>query len=219
MKRIRGIGSIGVLVAVAAFAFVFAACDDKKEEAPAVPTVTQPASDGEPSPTAVTGEEFPLPDSPIEASLDRPYAYNAAGSLTPVEAQYPFPAGSVAARWYQSEGLYVIYFEGFPIGAALCPGASIFADAGYQNAANSPTAPGACADADTLKPPPTGPYVCGDGLLLFLTEVPTSSVGELYASTNLFHEDGSATGLLGSTPSDIAQTPEVDLSSCTPPTG
>jgi hypothetical protein len=177
--------------------------------------------------TATTGGEdtpegaaFELPDSPISAALTSPYAYNDAGSLTPLEEQYPFPAGSVTAAWYQSDGLYVVYFEGFPVAEALCPGASIRVGEGFQNAANSPTAEGACDEADTLKPPPTGVYLCGDEpLLLFLTEVPTSTEGELYASTNIFHEDGSATGLLGSVASDIASTPEVDLSSCTPPEG
>jgi hypothetical protein len=198
-----------------------AACDDDEGdggEPTAGGATSAEATDATEEPP--DGAAFELPESPISAALTTPYAYNDAGSLTPVAEQYPFPSGSVTAVWYQSGGLYVVHFDGFPVNEALCPGASILLASGFQNAANSPTAEGACEGADTLKPPPTGVYLCGDEpLLLFLTEVPTSSVGELYASTNLFHGDGSATGLLGSVPSDVASTPEVDLSSCTPPAG
>jgi hypothetical protein len=216
--------AIAVIV-ILSLVVAFGGCDDNGSEGEATATSEATSAAEATSTTEATpaAGAFELPESAVSAPLDSPYAYNTADqtSLTPVAEQYPFPAGSVTAVWYQSGGLYVVYFEGFPVDEALCPGASIqLASGAFQNAANSPTADGACDDADTLKPPPTGVYLCGDEpLLLFLTEVPTSSEGLLYASTNLFHGDGTATGLLGSVQSDSASTPEVDLSACTPPLG
>jgi predicted small secreted protein len=214
---------IALLAAVALAAL--AACNngDGDGETPATGGET-PAAGETPEPTtpAADGDEFSLPESGVAAPLSSPYAYelDTNASLTAEPEKYPFPAGSVSARWYQSEGLYVVYFDGFPLDGGLCPGASIqLASGGFQNAANSPTAPGACEGTTSLRPPPTGPYICPGDLVLFLTEVPTSTDGVLFASTNLNHGDGTATGLLGSTPANLDETPEVDLSPCEPPTG
>jgi hypothetical protein len=182
------------------------------EEAEATSTTVPPSA----SPTEPSDGAFSLPESPLSATLDQPYQYQDDQPLTPAPEDYPFPAGSVTAHWYQSEGVFVVYFEGFPADGPLCPGASILTDTGFQGVANGPAAPGACEGIDTLKPPPTGVHRC-DGLVLFRTEVAVGLEGDLYASTNRNLADGSSSGMLGFIASSAGEAPEVDLSACTPP--
>ena len=197
---------------------LFAGCsDDDGDSGDAggvTPVATAPAS----TPTA-SASGFELPDSTISLTLATPYAFSPTGRLTPVPADFPFPADSVTVRWYQQDGLYVAHFDGFPTEEPLCPGTSIQVGQEFQNAANSPTAQGACANATTLKPPPTGVYRCEGGIIMFLTEIPTTTHGTLFASTNRYFDDGRAVGLQGSVASDIANTPEIDLTPCIAPTG
>jgi hypothetical protein len=169
----------------------------------------------------VSEVEFALPQSGVSAPLDRPYGFNAdQSSRQAPPGEYPFPVNSVTARWYQSDGFYVVYFEDFPLDEPLCPGASIqLATGGFANAGNSPTGEGGCEGVPTLKEPPVGPYICGDGLVLFRTAVPIETQGELFASTNRQQNDGSGAGVLGHAPANASEAPEVDLSGCDPPTG
>jgi hypothetical protein len=208
-----------VLTLVAALAALAACSDDKEGTTPTGGGDTPTAGPtGEASPA---GDGFSLPESGVSTPLSTPYGFNAdQSSRNATPDEYPFPAGSVSAVWYQSGGLYVVYFEGFPLDEPLCPGASIqLASGGFQDPANSPTGPGGCDGVPTLKPPPTGPYICDDDLVLFLTEVSTETDGVLYASTNRQKEDGSGAGMLGSVQANLEETPEVDLSGCEPPTG
>jgi hypothetical protein len=211
----RAVFSAGLILIAVAAVLAFSACKDDKKTPP-------PAAGETPSGEASPADGgFSLPESGVSALLSTPYANDAdLNPLTPSPEQLPFPEGSVSAHWYQSDGLYVVWFKDFPLDEGLCPGTSILlASGGFQNPANSPTAEGACEGVDTLKPPPTGPHICGEGLMLFQTEVPVETEGELYASTNRQHEDGSSTGVLGHAPANLAETPEVDLSSCEGPTG
>jgi hypothetical protein len=204
-----------VLVPLAAFG---ACSDDDGEDTSDPGEVTAVATAAASTPTPSTSG-FELPDSPVSLTLSTPYSFNATGRLTPVPADFPFPADSVTVRWYQQDGLYVAHFDGFPTEEALCPGTSIQAGQEFQNAANSPTAPGACANASTLRPPPTGVYRCEGGIIMFLTEIPVATEGTLFASTNRYSADGRAVGLQGSVATDIANTPEIDLSPCIAPAG
>lgn len=213
MRRLTSIATLVVLGSV------LVACSDDEgdsDEPGGVTAVSTAAASPTPSASG-----FELPDSAVSLVLSTSYSFNQAGAAPPAAAtDLPFPADSVTVYWYQQDGVYVAYFEGFPTDEGLCPGTSIQVAPGmFEDAANAPTAPGACANATTLKPPPTGVYRCEGGLVLFRTEIPTTSEGTLFASTNRYLEDGKAVGLQGSVASDISNTPEVDLSPCIAPTG
>jgi hypothetical protein len=209
MRAALGAGLIVIVVAMLAFS----ACKDDKKEA--TPAAAETPAAGE------TPDEggFALPEGRVSASLDTPYGFNAdQSSRQASEDEYPFAVDSVNAVWYQSGGLYVVYFEGFPLDEPLCPGASIEVQAGgFLHAANSPTGEGGCQGVPTLRPAPTGAYLCDEEFLLFLTEVPVGTEGELYASVNRQNADGSGAGMLGHAPATPEQTPEVDLSACEGP--
>ena len=158
-----------------------------------------------------TPEAFSPPDTPISASLTTTYGPS---------DQLPVAAGSVEARWYQSGGKYVVYYQGLSLAESgpLCPGNSIFAEGEFQHISNAPTEAGACTGATTLVPPPTGVKLCGE-LVLYLTDIPVDLAGDLYGTIEIYLVDGTIVGLTSTATVDAAAAPAIDLSSCSDATG
>lgn len=215
------LGATLIVFTLAAIVALSACKDDKKGSTPGAGET--PAAEetpaGEPSPE---DGDFSLQESGVSAPLGAPYAADASGAAVEADtADLPFTAGSVSAHWYQQDGTYVVWFEDFPLEEPLCPGASIqLPSGGFEGAANASTGDGSgCLGVSTVMPPPTGAYLCDGEFLMFLTAVSTETDGELYASTNRQFEDGSYAGILAHAPTNLDETPEVDLNSCEGPTG
>lgn len=191
-----------------------AACSDDDYGDSGETVVTTAAA----SPTAAASG-FELPDSDVSGTLSTLFTFAAAeGAITPSAADMPFPPDSVVVKWFQQDGLYVAYFEGFPTEEALCVTTWIEVDQEVLYSANSPTALGGCAAEITQHQGATGVHRCEGGVVTFLTEIPVAANGVLFANARHLIEDR-IDGLEGSVASDIANTPEIDLSPCIAPTG
>ncbi len=144
-----------------------------------------------------------LPPTSVVVAIDRPYRYEAEGSL-PIEdlSELPIAPGAVTARWYMFRGWYVVVFEGLDLEATgpVCPGISIFNHATYpvEHVSYSPTAEGACDDDGAGRVPPARGAArvraCG-GLVSYVTQIPADLAGVLYANLVVFPGDGTAVGL------------------------
>ncbi len=220
-----------IILAAFAFAFVGAACSSSESESDsngddspvatatdvAPPDATEPIDGDEPTvelaPTAAPEADFSLPGSTVQALLDR--TYNTGQSEPPSADQLPFPPGTVVASWYQSEGAYVVHYDGLSLAVTgpLCPGNSIQTVAGFEYVSNAPSGAGACSGATTLVGPPTGVLLCGSEVL-YLTAIPVSAEGTLYGTVEVYNPDGSIIGLTSLATADGAATPEIDISSC-----
>lgn len=207
-----------LLVAVLMAGVVFAACgdDDDKGDNVLPPTTEAPADDGD-APDDDAG--FSLPESPLAAPLTDTYD-TATPGVAPSDADLPVPSGSVIARWYQSNGLYVVYYDGLDLAVTgpLCPGNSIETAAGFEFITNAPTGAGACSTASPVLQPPAGVQLCGDDVL-YVTSIRVATEGTLYGTIERYPGDGSIIGLTSQVPADAASAPEVDLSSCEIPEG
>jgi len=130
-------------------------------------------------------------------------------------SELPFPAGAVAAHWYQYGGYYVVHYSGLDLNQTgpLCPGNSIQAGT-FQNVTNSPTATGSCDGGTpvTLATPPMGAYLCGTELV-YHTAIPTTKTGNLWGTIDVIDGD-TLVELTSMVVSNIAITPELDISSC-----
>ena len=218
-----------LLITLLTAGLLFASCGDDEDNAPA--ETPADSTDGSADQTdddtpddaddAGNGDSsaggFTLPDSELTAPLNQTYDTSGA----PVtDDTLPVPTGSVIARWYQSGGLYVVYYDGLDIAVTgpLCPGNSIQTATGFDFVSNAPTGEGACSTATTLVPAPTGVRLCGDDLL-YLTAIPVETEGTLYGTIEQFRSDSSIIGLTSQVVADSAAAPEVDLSSCDIPAG
>ncbi len=161
-----------------------------------------------------------LPPTSVVVAVDRPYKYDAEGSL-PIEdlSELPIAPGAVTARWYMFRGWYVVVFEGLDLEATgpVCPGISIFNPTTYQveRVSYSPTAEGACDDAGAGPVPPARGAArvrtC-DGLVSYVTQIPADLEGVLYADLVVFSGDGTAVGLTSRVESTIGPLGEIDAS-------
>lgn len=123
-----------------------------------------------------------------------------------------FPENSVQAHWYQWDGVYVVLYRGYdatnPMG--LCPGNSIESGGAFDSISNSPhpsSATAACEGATSIAS--VGSMSCGP-LLYYVTEIPTTSTGNLWGSIELSTGMGFIGQTTFGTPSDIANTPEFE---------
>ena len=225
-----------LLVAVLMAGVMFAACgDDDDNGENAVPaTAESPADDGDADDGGVPDDdgdvddgdapddngEFSLPESGLAAPLIDTYD-TATPDVAPPDADLPVPSGSVIARWYQENGLYVVYYDGLDLAVSgpLCPGNSIQTPSGaFDSVTNAPTGEGACSTATTVLQPPAGVQLCGDDVL-YVTAIRVTSEGTLYGTIERFRGDSTIIGLTSQVTADAAAAPEIDLSSCEIPEG
>ena len=206
-----------LLIAVLTAGLLIASCGDDDDTTPVETPADSTDGVDDQADDAGNGGDFTLPDSELTAPLDQTYDTSGA----PVtDDTLPVPSGSVIARWYQSDGLYVVYYDGLDIAVTgpLCPGNSIGTATGFEFVSNAPTGEGACSTATTLVPAPTGVRLCGDNVL-YLTAIPGETEGTLFGSVEQFRADSSIIGLTSQVAADSAAATEIDLSSCETPAG
>jgi hypothetical protein len=117
----------------------------------------------------------------------------------------------VEANWYRSGGVYLIAFGGLDLEASgpLCPGSSVQTDAGFERVTNSPTEKGACEGAPNLAGADAGVRTCGP-LVMYITEIPEDTEGQLYASVERYQKNGRIIGVTGVVDADMSAAPEID---------
>ena len=178
----------------------------------------QPQDNGEPTTTPATtaGTTEPaaaeLATSDLKAPLNGSYKIRPDGSrVPPTQKELPAPIGSVEANWYRSGGVYVIAFGGLDLEEAgpVCPGSSIQTDAGFEHVTNSPTEKGACEGAPSLAGEDAGVRTCGP-LVMYITEIPEDTEGQLYASVERYQKNGRIIGVTGVVEADMSAAPEID---------
>lgn len=133
----------------------------------------------------------------------------------------PLEAGDVpliplggTVEWYQYEGSYVVQYPlSLSTAGPLCLGNSIAVGSEFLHVSDSPPEVGACDvpaildNPDVLATPPAGAYACGADIY-YLTEIPTTATGFLYASGGRFLEPPERTGFTAIVVSDVASTPQ-----------
>lgn len=157
------------------------------------------------------GEPVELASSKLVAPLAGAYKVRPNGSrVPPKQDELPVPIGSVEAHWYRSSGVYVVLFGGLDLDESgpVCPGSSIQTDAGFEHVTNAPTKQSACEGASTLAGPDAGIRRCGP-LVFYITEIPESAKGTLFASVELY-EGRNVTGVTGVIDADRSAAPEID---------
>jgi hypothetical protein len=123
-----------------------------------------------------------------------------------------FPEGSVQAHWYQWNGFYVVLYRGYDATdpMSVCPGTRILIEGGFdlETLTSSPypsDGDEACVDARNVVVGAS--RRCGP-LLYYVTNIPVSSVGELWGTI----EKQTGAGFIGQTTfgtaSDIENTPD-----------
>jgi len=122
--------------------------------------------------------------------------------------------GAVQAEWFKGAGgSYVVWFAGLcKATAALCPGSSLKVGSAFQDIANAPTGAGGCdGDSKYLAAAPAGVQVCAKAFVFFVSKIPDSASGTLYASVEKGQPDGTVMGLTSAVPAS-ATIPTIDLS-------
>jgi hypothetical protein len=154
-----------------------------------------------------------LAASELQAPLSGAYKVKPDGTrVPPQEDELPVPLdGSVEAHWYRAGGVYVAAFGGLDLeeSGPVCPGSSIQTDAGFEHVTNSPTDEGACEGAENLAASDAGVRICGP-LVLYVTEIPEDTKGDLFASVERYEENGSIVGATGVVEADMSAAPEID---------
>lgn len=126
-----------------------------------------------------------------------------------------FAPGTVQAHWYQWDGLYVVLYRGFNAadGSQICAGNSIQEAAGFSFVSNSPhngTVEEICDGSPRIAEAPSGVFACGP-LLYYVTEIPTTTVGNLFGTLEIVQ--GGASVVYGQTSAvggSIDVTPEFE---------
>jgi hypothetical protein len=168
--------------------------------------------DGRPEDRDPESSGAELTASELTAGLNGGYKVKPNGSrVPPTERELPVPLDTVQAHWYRSGGVYVVVFGGLDLDEteAVCPGSSIQTDSGFEHVTNSPTEEGACEGAPTIAGPGAGVRTCGS-LLLYITEIPEDTKGDLFASLERYERNGKIIGVTGVVAADISAAPEID---------
>jgi serine/threonine-protein kinase len=171
-----------------------------------------------------------LPSSPASDALDS-QTYVIGGERQPPRTEIPaerlpFVSGSVTARWYTSDGNFVVGYDQLPGTRPLCLVTWVYDEEDlfeedFLFVSYAPLSPGACGHftGQNLASAPSGVYRCGrdDDLYLYLTRIPALPGPVRYgASAQLQHsEDGYAELAIDQGIADPDPLPEVDLSGCT----
>lgn len=214
-----------VVVTVLVLALLAACSSDSEDGATSTPSGQSPTTDasatGDPTgtdPAAPTATPAPFTLSTTVLIAPLTSTYKTGASVPPAADELPFPPdGSVEARWYQSDGHYVVHYAGLVLAdiGPVCPRNSIKIVTDIKHRTNSPASEGACTGAPTLATPPAGVKIC-DGEVLYLTEIPTDLLGELRGTVERHFADGTIVGLTSFVDADASAAPEVDLRTCTP---
>lgn len=168
--------------------------------------------DGQPEDPGRESSRQELTTSELTASLNGGYKVKPNGSrVPPTQQELPVPLGTVEAHWYRSGGVYVVAFGGLNLDEIepVCPGSSIQTDAGFEHVTNSPTEEGACEGAPDIAGPDAGTRICGP-LLLYITEIPEDTEGDLFASVERYQRNGKIIGVTGVVAADMSAAPEID---------
>jgi hypothetical protein len=166
----------------------------------------------EPPENGGQGGRTELAASDLTAPLAGAYKIRPNGErVPPTEGELPVPLGTVEAHWYRSGGVFVAAFGGLDLEEAgpVCPGSSIQTDAGFEHVTNSPTEEGACEGAPNLAASDAGVRTCGP-LVLYITEIPEDTEGDLFASVERYRDNGVILGVTGVVAADMSAAPEID---------
>jgi pimeloyl-ACP methyl ester carboxylesterase len=156
--------------------------------------------------------------TPVAVGLDRPFRYDAQGSLPLIEDEPP-PGSDAEVTWFSLRGWYVAVFDQLELEALppLCFGVSLFDSQSrrYEYISHSPIELRACEDGgiatEVLGLFDTGARIC-DGHVSYLTRIPSDATGTLLASITVFPGDGTAEGRSGLFEIDPTVIAELDES-------
>lgn len=176
------------LVALVAIVLLAVACggDDGGSDGAATPdppseAETEEPVEPEPEPEPEPAEEQSgLPETPVVAVADR------AADFSGAEAHLdtlPVQPGEVEAHWYRAGATYAVVYVGLDPSVNACPGNSIqLATGAFEFVSNAELPGGSCPDFPTRieNTDTEGVKVC-DGVVSYLTRIPVSEVGVLYA--------------------------------------
>jgi hypothetical protein len=153
-----------------------------------------------------------MPASQLKASLSGAYKVKPDGSrVPPRQEELPVPLDTVEAHWYRSGGMYVVAFRGLDLDESgpVCPGSSAQTDSGFEHVTNSPTEDRACEGAQNIAGLDAGVRICGP-LVLYITEIPENTEGDLFASVERYAKRGRIVGVTGVVAADMSAAPEID---------
>jgi hypothetical protein len=158
------------------------------------------------------GETAEVAASKLTAPLAGAYKVKPNGvRVPPKQNELPVPLGSVEAHWYRAGGVYIIAFRGLDLEETgpLCPGSSAQTDQGFEHVTNAPTEKDACEGAQNLAGADAGVRICGP-LVLYTTEIPEGTQGDLFASIEQYNANGTILGVTGVIDADRSAAPEID---------
>jgi hypothetical protein len=169
-------------------------------------------TDGSSKDGAVKERRSELSASQLKASLSGAYKVKPDGSrVPPRQEELPVPLDTVEAHWYRAGGMYVVAFRGLDLDESgpICPGSSAQTDSGFEHVTNSPTEDGACEGAQNIAGLDSGVRICGP-LVLYITEIPEDTEGDLFASVERYAKKGRIVGITGVVAADSSAAPEID---------
>jgi len=191
----------------------------------AAPTTTQVATTTTGAPTtstattaAPTTTAAAHPGSPFVSRVVDGYIF---GSETGVATNddLPFELGSIEVHWYRTDTFIVAVYDGLAPNASeyLCPGNSILTNAGFEHVSNAPVPGTDCSNAFAIiesVPGVSGVQVC-DGLLSYITAIPSNLDGELFGTVEVYPPSGRFVGATGTVDATGADLPQIDPASLT----
>lgn len=172
----------------------------------------EPSTDG-----GAGGGRSELSVSQLKAPLSGAYKVKPNGSrVPPRQEELPVPLDTVEAHWYRSGGMYVVAFKGLDLDETgpVCPGSSAQTDSGFEHVTNSPTEDGACEGARNIAGVDSGVRICGP-LVLYITEIPEDTEGDLFASVERYAKRGRIVGVTGVVAADSSAAPRIDTAADT----
>ncbi|MGI9612413.1 MAG: hypothetical protein ACR2QO_05865 [Acidimicrobiales bacterium] len=156
--------------------------------------------------TTVVTSETGIPATPVAAFLSQTYLFGSQQGV-PTADQLPFPADTVTAHWYQSEGFYVVVYGALDPALVLCPGNSIQTTSGFDNVSNAPMNGADCSFAPVVAEAPSGVVTC-NRMVSYITLIPAGTEGVLFGTIEMM-SGGLGVGLTSQAPADPANTPEI----------
>jgi hypothetical protein len=172
---------------------------------------------GEPSAEGAGESRSELLASQLKAPLSGAYKVKPDGSrVPPRQEELPVPLDTVEAHWYRSGGMYVVAFKGLNLEETgpVCPGSSAQTDSGFEHVTNSPTEDDACEGARNIAGVGSGVRICGP-LVLYITEIPEDTEGDLFASVERYANKGRIVGVIGVVAADPSAAPRIDTAADT----
>ena len=214
------------MIVIVALAIVWAACGDDDTTAtdaatdtsePAKATLAPPTTTATTTPpTTTTTTEAPAPShpgSPVVSQVVDGYVFGTEQGPAG-DDDLPFELGSIDVHWYKTSTRVVAVYDGLDPDASeyLCPGNSIRTNAGFQFVSNAPVPGADCSNAFSIidsVPGVSGAQVC-DGLVSYITEIPSDVDGELFGTVEVYPPSGRFVGATGTVVMTAAELPEID---------